>query len=751
MAKPKMKSRAKRPVPSKRRARKQEIQAANAANPGNCIQEALNFQKVGDLVQAASIYRQILKEKPDHADAWHLLGMTLFSLNQLAEAQECVEKSLQWNPDRPDVLGNFGVIHRESGNLDLAKAALEKSIEMEPKSAITRNSLGTVYSELGHLEEAKSEFEKALSIDPTCDQAAMNLGNVWQKQGNVVDAESIYRSILERHPQDPLLLINLGEALRQQGKWEEAYEVNQTAVSISPNNVEALINLGRCLTKLGKIEEAKSLFLQMAETDPQFHKPLLYLGKLYFGERDFEKAEAYLVDAQALEREDPYVLNSLGFVHLEKGDMESAEECFRLAISYDPSLSDAHSSLLFVLSGKAHMDQAELFEEHRKWALLHGEVQSVFSHAELIAKRIQSEPRKLRVGYVSPDFRQHAVAAFIRPILQSHDQKQFEIFCYSEVAEPDQTTQELSQLANHWRSTVGFSDQQVAEQVLRDEVDILIDLAGHTSNNRLLVFAHRPAPIQVTWMGYPNTTGLETIDYRLTCKVQNPVDEPSQHSEELFRMPRGSFCFSKPKHKLVVQPSPAAENGYVTFGSLHRPSKITEAARNLWASVLNRRPESRLLLFNTRFSDESAATLRCEMGKLGVDESRIEIRYTFCGESYLTAYREIDIALDVTPWAGGTTTLEALWMGVPVIAYYGDRRSARSTAAILNTLGHPELIAHSFDGYSQLASELASDLSQLKDFRTNLRRRVEETLLDSKEFTQDLENAYRTMWNRLIA
>lgn len=707
------------------------------------IATALQFQQSGNLGQAKTIYCQILEREPENPNAWHLLGMTLFAAGQPAEAIDCLQNANTIVPNHPDVLANLGVVYRGAGELDLARGVLEQAVMINPNSLAAATNLGTVLMELSEFDAASEQFLRVLELDPTYDNAAMNLGNVWQQQRRLNDAESLYREILERKPNDSVVLNNLGETLRSQGRWADAAEVLKQSLLLVPNAVETQINLGRTIMNLGQNEEAQTLFANLVSQNPGLAKPYHYLGKTFFDAGDMAKAVANIEQSIMLDPADSYALSSLGFTYLEMGRSEEAATCFRTALEKSPGMSEAHGCLLFVMSGDAEMCQQTLFEEHVRWGKLHGNVEPAGLHTN-----DRQTNRRLRIGYVSPDFRQHAVASFFRPVLEMHDPELVETFCYSETAVADEMTARIKNLTNHWRPTKGLSDTQVAHQIFDDKIDILVDLAGHTSGNRLRAFASRPAPVQVTWLGYPNTTGLEAIDYRLTCETQNPSGEPSYHTEQLVRMPRGSFCFSTPNLTPEIRPSPAIKNGYITFGSLHRPFKISEPVRDLWADVLKATPNSKLLVFNTRFTDETTTKLFDDLAQRGIARDRVEIRNEITGETYLNVYNEIDIALDVFPWSGGTTTAEALWMGVSVIALYGDRRSARSTAAILKISGLEQLIAQSPQQYIELASELALDVERLAQSRTGLRETMRQTLFNAKRFTQDLEHEYRTMWTR---
>lgn len=746
------KSKNTRKSPKRPKRRKQTAQVPGNRQPLNSqalINSALQFQQSGNLREAGRIYRQVLDAEPENPDAWHLLGMTLHAGNQLESAIECLKNALVLLPDHPDVLANLGVVYRTAGILDQSQAVLEKSLQLKPNSVQALSNLGTVYMECGNLAAAQIQFEKALSLDPSFEQASMNLGNLWQRLGRFQDAEAIYRSLLIGNSADPFLLNNLAETLRHQHQWSEAIEISRRAMEIAPDRVEMGITLGRSLAGAGLFEQAEQHFQQLIDEYPNLAQPYHYLGKLQFDRREMVRSEANLKRAVQLDPTDIYALSSLGFAYLEMGKYDVAEACFRTVVSIDPTNSQAHGCLLFFMSGKPELSQQELFQEHQRWGKVHDAVEPIASMwTDSATDGVRN--RRLRIGYVSPDFCDHAVNRFFQPVLEAHRSDHVETFCYAEVAAPDETTQSLMEFADHWRFTQGLSDNQIAQQVATDQIDILVDLAGHTGKNRLRVFAFRPAPIQVTWLGYPNTTGLDAINYRLTCEIQNPSDEPTYHTEELFRMPRGSFCFARPGLLPEVSELPAIGNGFVTFGSLHRPVKISEAARDLWASVLLSCPSSRLVVFNTRFTEASASELVKSLVARGVAAGRVDVRNHIEAECYRSIYHEVDVALDVTPWAGGTTTLEALWMGVPVIAFYGDRRSARSTAAIVHNIGHPELIARSPEEYVEIAVRLSDDFEQLSHLRSRLRENVQSTIVDSVRFTEDLEEAYREMWNRLV-
>ena len=677
------------------------------------IERALALQKSGQLIEAEKIYRKVLETEPENPDAWHLLGMALYSQSQFVSAIECLQCALTLTPNHPSVMANLGAVYRAAGDLDEAERVLERSIAFQPESFQSRTNLGSVYMELGKLGASEHQLKSALTLNPEATQARMNLANLWQKQHRNEEAEATYRALLQLQPNNPLLFNNLGESLRQQGRMDEAIVAMRRAVDLDPNAVEPRLHLAKYLGVSSCRDEAKSQLDHLIKKNPEMSKPFEQLGRLL----------------------------------LDVGQLDRAESCFRSAIKKDPAAHSPHGALLYVLSAKAFMDQQSLFEAHKNWGDTHGRLNRFRTDEQWLENRDRNQTRKLRIGYVSPDLRNHVIAYYFRPVLEQHNRDEFEIFCYGEIFSPDHVTDELKELSDHWRFTNGLSDRQVVKQIVDDEIDILVDLAGHTGGNRLRVFAFKPAPIQVTWLGYPNTTGLEAIDYRLTCETQNPRDEPSYHTEQLFYMPNGSYCFVEREKAPDVFELPAKDNSFVTFGALHRPEKVSEAALDLWAEVLVSCPESRLFVFHTKYNETSSETVIGGLNDRGVDRARIEVGNKIIGDHYLEAYRKIDIALDVVPWAGGTTTLEALWMGVPVIASFGDRRSARGTATVMNNVGQPSLVAKSSNEYCEIARSLANDLPRLEQLRKSLRQSVKATVLNHSRFTKELETCYRQMWH----
>jgi protein O-GlcNAc transferase len=392
-------------------------------------------------------------------------------------------------------------------------------------------------------------------------------------------------------------------------------------------------------------------------------------------------------------------------------------------------------------------DPDTLFQEHCYWAQCHAAGLPVPVHTN-----DRDPERRLRVGYVSPDFYRHAAAHFLEPILRHHDPRQVEVFCYAEVAAPDAVTARFQSYAHAWRWTFGQSDAELIRQIQADGIDILVDAAGHSAHNRLLVFAHQPAPIQITGIGYPNTTGLSSIDYRLTDALTDPPGEPVRHSEELLRLPL-AFCYATPDIAPEVTPLPALTRGYVTFGSLHNLAKLNGAVLDLWAALLEELPSARLVIFRHLLQGQVREQLFQELTRRGIRPERFDLWHALePGRTFLDVYAGIDVALDAFPWNSHTTACEALWMGVPVVTLYGNRYAGRMAADVLTAVGLPELVAQTPRGYVSIAAELAGDLDHLAQLRGSLRQRMAASpLCDGPTFTRSVEEAYRSVWRRWCA
>jgi predicted O-linked N-acetylglucosamine transferase (SPINDLY family) len=397
------------------------------------------------------------------------------------------------------------------------------------------------------------------------------------------------------------------------------------------------------------------------------------------------------------------------------------------------------------------MMPAEVLAAHKAWAQRHlGRISGGFKFENA------SDPdRKLKIGYVSPDFRGHAVSYFVEPVLMGHDRSKFEVYCYSAVHKPDAVTDRLKSRADHWRDITRLPGARAAEMIHADQIDILVDLAGHTSENRLDVFAHRPAPVQVNWQGYPNTTGLSAIAYRLTDEQADPAGTTEAfHSEQLVRLPRTAWCYRPPETCPDVSDLPAKQTGRFTFGSFNRLAKVSAFTIEMWSRAVKAVPGSRLL-FKTAGLDEPATAkyVREQFARHGLEGDQLDlIGNDPSTQAHLERYSQMDLALDCYPYHGTTTSCEAMWMGVPGIVLVGTTHVSRVGLSLLTSIGLPELAARSADEFVEIAARVASDLDRLAELRRTMRQRMQDSpLMDQSGFCQDIEDAYRQMWRTWCA
>ena len=530
-----------------------------------------------------------------------------------------------------------------------------------------------------------------------------------------------------------------------QGKPDEAAACYERALRLNPGYAEARNNLGNVLKDRDKLDEAAACYQRALELKPDYALAHYNLGLLWQDRGHLDDAVTCYRHALRWDPAYSEAHNNLGNALKDQGALDEAVASFRKALELKPDDHAAHSNLLYTLVFCPGYDAQAILEEHRYWNR---------RFAEPLARLMQphsndcSFHRRLRIGYVSPDFRDHAQAFFMLPLLSAHDHENFEIYCYADVARPDEITARLRSLADVWRSIAGLSDEQVAGLVRGDGIDILVDLTMHMAGNRLLVFARKPAPVQVTWLAYPGTTGLSTIDYRLTDAY---IDPPGLHdhnySEESIRLPGAFWCYDPLAAEPAVSALPAVENGCITFGCLNNFCKVNDSVLKLWARVLMAVDGSRLLLLAPEGLVRGRTLDLLE--REGVSRERVTFVARQPRPRYLELYDRIDIGLDTFPYNGHTTSLDGFWKGVPVVTLAGDTPVARAGLSLLTNLGLPELVAETPDQFVSIAVALAGDLPRLAELRATLRDRLRAApLSDAPRFARVVEAAYREIWRR---
>lgn len=547
---------------------------------------------------------------------------------------------------------------------------------------------------------------------------------------------------------NPRYLTNLGEAYRRQGELERAARTFEQALAIDPSVVEARQNLAMTLIMAGQYADARAHLERVVALAPNHPMSRVSLAWVLFRlnrvEESVEQARRALELAPNLASAHHRLANALE----ELGDKAGAAQSYRRALELDPSDHAGHSTLLMLLLTDPNVDARGFYEEARNFARIHAE--PLRGHQRPHAND-KSPERRLRVGYVSPDFRAHALQQFLVPILPSHDAAAVEMFLYASVERPDAETEWYRSLAGErYRDIARLDDAQADELIRNDGIDVLVDLANHGAGHRLRLFARKPAPVQVSWLGYAATTGLDCFDCRLTDPYFDPPGtDLSVYSEPSLHLPESYWCYSPLNEELAVGPLPAESAGHVTFGNLNSFRKVHPAALRLWARVMRELPESRLALLAEEAPRKSAlATL----ADAGIAAERVLFEGRMSRRKYLERHQTVDIVLDSYPFAGGTTSLDAVWMGVPIVTLRGDPTLQRAGVTILTNLGLPELVAASEDEFVEKAVALARDRARLAKLRAELRSRFEASPFnDAQRFARNLEAAYRTAWRQYCA
>ncbi|MCE9620021.1 MAG: tetratricopeptide repeat protein [Planctomycetes bacterium] len=587
-----------------------------------------------------------------------------------------------------------------------------------------------------------------LQSQPIPFSEAVRIAQDRQQHGDTAGAEKIYKLILAVDPDHGDALFFLGVLNHQMGRAQQAFELMKRATLKHPKVFLYQFNFGYFCFESGNMSEAIASYRRAVAIDPR-PVALDHLGTMLMqiGELD-EAAECCRQAIQRQPREQSANLyNNLAIVLQQQGKLKEAIESIEAGLAITPDDSVMRNNYLYTLNFLADPDLAKVFEAHRQFGRLYDRP---LPPRDVQEDRAAGTKRRLRVGYVSPDFRQHSVSYFIEPILAAHDKEKFEVFCYSNNAQVDDYTTRIKGLVPSWRLIHNRSEEEVAELIRRDGIDLLVDLAGHTQNSRLLLFGLKPAPVQVTWLGYPNTTGLTTMDWRITDRFADPPGESDKlHTEKLWRMPECFSCFQPQAASPDVGPLPALKNGHVTFGSFNNFAKTTPQVIAVWARILKRVPGSRLVLKNKSMSAPGVQNFILSIfAKHGVAAGSIEMR----GQdgphaSHLEQYNTIDIGLDPFPYNGTTTTFEALWMGVPMVVLAGVSHVGRVGVSQMSNLGLPELIGKDPNDYVEIAARLAADVPRLTALRAGLRQRmIASPLMDVPRFTRNLETAYQEMW-----
>ncbi len=777
------------------------------------LKTAIAHQEAGQIVDAHRLYKQVLAELPDEPDALHLLGLMYAKSGNAKEAITLVERAITHRPATAQFHLTLAHACRIDNQLDRAIEEYRSAIELNPFTSVdVFREFGELLAAVGRTVEAIPLLEKAIEHEPTAQSIGL-LGELLLASGRTADAVDKLRSAVALQPATAELHGALGTALERAADYDGAEACYRKAIEVKPGLSEAHNNLGHLLvlrrqlptavthlsraveirplfpqahnnlalayTGLSRVDDALSSYRTALEQEPKFPEAWENLGRVLMDLRHYDQAvtafhtlttlqpsaKAYLflsnacggredldgaIDAARhavrLAPDSAETHETLGAELHYAGDLEAALNEFRRALEIEPQNHSAHSKLVYALLTSDHHSPEQVLAEHKKWAQ-----QQTGAIVPIRRPRNQrSVDRRLRIGYVSTNFRSQAVATFVLPIFRNHDKSVVEVFAYSDVAVPDSTTAQFQSFADHWRDTTLMPDEQLAKQIREDRIDIVIELTGHIGKGRLRAMAYKPAPVIVSYIGYQGTTGLPAIDYVITDESADPAGAEINYVEKPFRLPGSFFVYDPPMEAPLVAPLPSKKMNYVTFGCLNAVNKVTPMTTELWAKILSAVPGSKLMLMSTRCWQTNDRLL-AGLAAGGIPADRVQLVYRVGPVDYYRRYSQIDIALDPVPMNGHTTTCDAAWMGVPTVTLSGKIYAHRYGSSVLSSLGLDHLIATSEDQYVKAAVALAKNPAELFRLRSTLRNTMQLSLItDGPAFTRNLEQAYRQMWTNWV-
>jgi len=684
--------------------------------PGNFLaryHQGLARLQLGELEAGARALEQAVKLKPDHPQARYDLGRALSLLGRHAQALPHFEHLVALAPDQAEARFYLGLTLAQLQRAEDALPHLERAAEMKPELAEVWHNLGGVLLDLGRHEAAVQAFERAVALQPGLADAHNGLGNALNKLARYKDACAAYKRAIALKGDFFEAFLGWGTALREMGQHKAARAAYEQALALRPEDADAHGMLGRVLKDMGLSREAIEHLKRALAAKPN------------------------LADAHCDLAGELYVW----------GRYEEGREHFETAIRLAPEATWPWSGLLFSLHFDPAVSAAELAALHRRF----GErFETPLKPTWRPHDNTPDPERTLRVGFVSGDFRRHPVGYFMVEVMEALDHTRIQPYLYANQGQDDDYTARFKACAHVWREVKGLDDDALAAEIRADGIDILIDLSGHTAGERLMVFARKPAPVQVSYLGYFDTTGLSAMDYILGNAWVLPREEENLYSERPWRLPESHLCYSRPTVAVAVTSLPAKEQGQITFGCFNKFEKLNPKVAACWARVLQAVPGSRLYLKGKPLVDPVVAeTVRNRFEDNGVPGDRLILEGVSGYQAYLESYHKVDIALDPWPYNGGTTTMDALWMGVPVLTLGGDRYVAHMSASILANAGLSDWIAADEDDYVAKAAAFAADLEGLARLRAGLRQRLlASPLCDASRFARHFEDALRGMWRQ---
>jgi protein O-GlcNAc transferase len=699
------------------------------------------LQTLGHFADAAAAYRRALRAERGSADAHFGLGAALQAQGKYAEAIDAYEHAVRFQEDHFGALNNLGNCQQRCGRFADAAAAYTRALALRPGEAGAMANLGTALQGVGRLDEAVELLRAAIELEPHATPHAVNLGIALCRRRDFAAAQTVLAAALARDPASADAAFNLGNAVHALGHSREAADLYQRAAELRPGFADALVNLGNMHRETGDFAAAATAYEAALRAKPDSVIAMNNAACLLRTQGRFDEAEDLLQRALSVDPRHSALHDNLGSVLKDMGEIDAAIESFRRSLQLDPGNAATHSNLAYALSFQSSQAQP-ILEECLRWDRRFGGGPPAAPHQ----RSDRSPLRRLRIGYVSPDFRDHCQSLFTIPLLSQHDHAAFEIFCYSSVERADAHTRRIAALADVWRDVRTLDDDALAAVIRNDRIDILVDLTMHMARGRPLTFARKPAPVQIAWLAYPGTTGMRAMDYRISDPRLDPVGIETHASERTIRLPDSFWCYDPLTSEPPVNALPALARGYLTLGCLNNPCKLTDHTLRLWGAVMQALGGSRLLLLAPPGRQRQRLSQR--LAAHGIAAERVDLIPYRARAAYLRSYHDIDFGMDTLPYNGHTTSLDALWMGVPTITRVGQTCVGRGGLSQLFQLGLGELAAATDDAFIDAAVALAQDIPRLAELRQELRPRLERSpLMDAPRFARHMESVYRGVWS----
>ncbi|WP_422994371.1 tetratricopeptide repeat protein [Undibacterium sp. Di24W] len=719
------------------------------------LADAENLNKAGDdffekadYVNAENYYRQALSLDPNYFDAYINLGLSLDEQKRYQESEVCFKDAIVCKPNSALARFNLGVSLKNQRQLVESSEVLRQAIEIWPIFFQCHNVLGEVLLAQNKLDEAISSFKESIRHAPEYSPAHRNLGEVFILLGKLEEAESCFVHAISLMPTYAEAYFSLASLQSSARRFVESEKNYRRAIELRKDFSLAYCNLAHVLVCVSRNHEAKLHLKKAIEIDPLLVAAYCNLGIIYNEEQNFKDSDECYQKALMIDPNSAHAHSCLGVLLMRKGKFEQAIESYRRGIELAPDDLVSYSNLLMTLSfygkctKKQYQDELQLFAQQA--------LKIAKPYSNWVVATVDKSKPKMKIGFVSGDFQIHPVGFFLESVISQIDLEKFELYAYSNRPHEDRLTARIKRSFKKWTQSVYLTDEALAQKIQQDGIHILIDLAGHTAHNRLPVFAWKPAPIQISWLGYFASTGVPGMDYVISDPVAVPPEHHDQFTEAIWYVPNTRLCFTAPENaeKINVSALPALKNGFITVGCFQGMAKLTDEVLALWGKVFQQLPTAKLRLQNKYMALASAKEeMLARLALVGIDAHRVELVGAVDREQYLLDHAKVDMILDTFPYTGGTTTCEALWMGVPTLTLNGSTMISRQGTSMLTCAGLTDWVAEDEDDYLKKALGFASDLHHLSTLRGGLREQVlASPLFDAKLFARNLEIALTEMW-----